>query len=191
MIDHKTTYEADIIERLVSQYKDSDAIVELLEVMAGDEGLQELEDVIHERLRQLLPEYAVGAQLNVIGRADECYRQGTADDEYRQAIKAHYMALSSGGTAPEILRIMDAWVVWLVNAGFVRYTQTGRAAYRLEYECAPGLNLTDAQTTRLDLLLSLATAAGVEYCAVEGSDGVFRLDTGPGLDVGLLARRVV
>lgn len=187
MISKRTDYETEVVDGLLSQYVNSDTLQEFLEAVAGDSGLQEIEDTIYDIFLQMLIDNAVGYQLDVIGRGIKCYRQGLSDASYRGIIKAHRKALYSDGTVPEILRIVDD----IVSTDDIIYTQTGQAAYLITCAVAIGDELSDAMADRLQELLDMATSAGVGYSVVEGSGDALRLDIGPGLDIGRLSRRIV
>lgn len=187
MISKRTDYETEIVDGLLSQYANSDTIHDFLEAVAGDSGLQEIEDTVYDIFLQMLIDNAEGVQLDVIGKSIKCYRQGLTDVFYRRIIKSRRKALYSNGTIPEILRIVDD----IIAGDDITYTQTGRAAYLITYVVILGREISDAMAVRLQELLDIATSAGVGYSVIEGSGDAFRLDIGPGLDEGRLARRII
>jgi len=74
----------------------------------------------------------------------------------------------------------------------VQYQQYQPAYYRLAYEI--GTAIADDWQARVLRILEILRPVGVGYALVEGTtadEGAFRFDSGPGFDVGHLARRVI
>lgn len=175
-----TDHEAQAQGNMLSQYKRSPRLLELVRILVSE--IQKQENFLQEILAETLLDAAEGVQLdNIYGKLVGLIRSFlTADTDYRKMLKVRIQANISDGEVHTILQI--AFDIYGVN---IQYTQVGRAGYILEFV---SVALSDPEFNALAArLICDATASGVNFQITQGEDPVFRFDTGPGFDVGKLA----
>ena len=152
-------------------------------------GLQDIEDAMLAILAQRLIDNAIGAQLDLIGRVVGQKRLGLSDADYRRYLRARISVNRSSGTMPEIIAIARLVLGDLEGSIVIRTVYN--ATFILEVQDRP---TTDAEASALVALVSAAAKAAGVRCYVAWSavplSQTFRLDSGPGLDQGHLARGV-
>ena len=134
------------------------------------------------------PNTAVGVQLDLLGRFVKWPRAGLSDDVYRRYIRAKIAANRSTGKREELLNITR--LILGDDLGTVVIRARGNATFILEIRDRA---VDDATAKALLAMLTIAVGNGIRI-VVEWSarplSQTFRLDGGPGLDVGHLARGV-
>ncbi len=166
-----------------SHFDDSPQLRALLQVFVDE--IQLIDDVAFDVLVKSVLDIAEGAQLDQWGKVFGELRGSLDDDEYRTILKA-VSAAHQSDAGVKVGTLIASTVVGVP----VRYIQSGRAAYVLQWvlPAHPDPDYAAAIRRVLDLLKT----AGVDYAAYEGTSaggGVYRLDSGPGLDNGKFARR--
>jgi len=128
---------------------------------------------------------ATGEQLNVLGRIVGQPRDGLVDVDYRRYIRARVATNRSAGKREDLIRI--ARLVLNDSAARVHVAREGVATTTITIELAA---ITAAVATALISFLRDAVAIGVRLVlrySLSTPATTFRLDSGPGLDVGHLA----
>jgi hypothetical protein len=178
LVDH----EARAFSRLAQQYRDKPNISAVLRILCAK--CQELEVVFQQLLTLRLIETATGAQLDVLERI---LRQPTLflDDTTRRLyLRARILLNLSSGTPDQVLRIFTTVLTAPMTAGLQEYPP---ASFVLRLT---GAALDPVLVDVMASFLRSAKDAGV-YATLEWSESApadtFRLDAGPGLDVGHLA----
>lgn len=150
--------------------------------------LQRFENAAIQVLLGYNPDTAVGVQLDVLGKIVGQPRLGLADNVYRRYIKARIATNRSSGKREELIKI--ARLVLGDDVGQIIIRGRGwdpGASFILEVQDRV---TTDDEGEALLYFLGDAVVAGVRVI-VEWSTvplaATFRLDVGPGLDVGVLA----
>lgn len=178
--DHTDQALADML----SKFAESPRFRELIRSIV--DRSQEFEDLAQEVRAEMLLDVAVGVQLDVYGVLMQEQRGSLSDDDYRQVLNVKAAAVQSDGQAP-----LTIWVAATLLGVAVRYIQTGRAQYQLEWEI--GSHSTGDWLARILSMLDFLPPSGVGYTAVEGvttGDGAFRFDSGPGFDKGKLGLQI-
>lgn len=149
--------------------------------------VQLLENATWELLTNSILSAADGVILDEYGAIFDHARGGLSDTNYRRALETVMAAHQSDGGAKQLIYLASTLIGVLVE-----YTVFPLAHYRLEYEIATAIS--GDWETRVLKILEILRPAGVSYSLVEGTtadSGAFRFDSGPGFDVGHLARRVI
>ena len=178
-----TDHVARAHETQKSQFDDSPNIRALLQVFVDE--IQLLENVTFDVLLLSVLDLAEGAQLDQWGKVFGELRGALDDDEYRTILKSVSAAHQSDAGVK-----VGTLIASTVVGAAVRYRQSGRAAYTLEWQLPAHPDPDYAAAIRR--ILDLIKTVGVDYAAYEGltsGPGVYRLDSGPGLDNGQLSRR--
>lgn len=151
--------------------------------------MQDIEDALQQLLLERSIDTAVAAQLDVIGKIVQQVRSGDDDSTYRRRIRARIAVHRSTGTFEDLIKVVSL-VVQEVGATYV-VQQEGTATVRVLIDDAI---TTDAVATLAYEFLrgetGGAAAAGVRIVVEwlpSTPSGIFRLDSGPGYDVGHLA----
>jgi hypothetical protein len=179
-MDQITDHADRAVERLPALHRSKATMVAL--ARAACVPVQEIENVLFAVLGIASIDSAEGAQLDTIGRVVGQER-GTLDDAaYRVWLKARQAANRSSGTIPELLAVIRAVVP--ADATIVVLDQFPAG---LQIQCfGVPIDLHEAVSS----LVHVAHAGGVrvvfEFLASPEA-ATFRLDSGPGLDVGKLA----
>lgn len=166
-----------------SQFDDSLQLRALLQVFVDE--IQLLDDVTFDVLVKSVLDLAEGAQLDQWGKVFDELRGSLDDDEYRTILKS-VSAAHQSDAGVEVGTLIASTVI----GAPVRYIQSGRAAYVLQWVLPAHPDPDYAAAIRR--ILDLIKTVGVDYAAYEGlttAPGVYRLDSGPGLDQGKFARR--
>lgn len=152
----------------------------------GDQ-VQLFEDLLFDVLVNSILDNADGVILDEYGKILDHLRGSLTDTQYRNVLKVVIAAHQSDGTAKEIVYMAST----LIGVA-VKYQQYIPAYYRLEYSI--GTAISGDWQARVLQILEIMRPAGVGLALVEGStagSGAFQFDTGPGFDLGRLARRVI
>lgn len=172
------------VRRLPSQFAIKTKIVALLKAMLGP--CNDIETALQALLIQRTIDTAVGAQLDIIGRIVGQPRLGLSDTDYRRYCKVKIKAENSGGVIEDLISVC----VLILDVSLVAplTVTTQQPATVVIQHFAGALNDTLAATCYS--FLRTAGAGGVrvifEWIDVPIAQ-VYRLDAGPGLDVGHLA----
>ena len=118
-----TNYE-EIIELLISQYKDSTNLKGILE--AALENMNDAELALFEIRDNFYLSTAIGAQLDIIGLIFNVDREGRIDELYREAIQEK-ATLAYSGEPERIIELAQS----IYGATFVEYTPQYPAKYNL------------------------------------------------------------
>jgi hypothetical protein len=147
--------------------------------------LQDIEDAFQQLLTQRGLSTSIGAQLDQLGDLVGQTRQGLDDDDYRRYIAARILTNRSCGELNRLNKI-SRLVVDIDAASFVVHFENYATEIMRIADVAVTFNVADI----LIGFLRQAKAAGVRL-VLQFSESVpgntFRLDGGPGLDVGHLA----
>lgn len=148
---------------------------------------QELEQALWAVLTQRSIKNAIGAQLDVIGGIVGQARNGMNDDDYRRYISARVAAERSQGTLEDLYGIATL----IVNDTTITFEGRKEPPATLRFTVKGGI--TDQLAAVLYVFLHIAVGAGIRL-VLEWSNvplvSTFRLDVGPGLDVGRLASSI-
>ncbi len=162
----------------------SNKITKLITAIVGA-GVQPIEDALTQLLTQRTLDTAVGAQLDAIGVIVGQARGGLDDDTYRLYLRARIAVHRSNGTFNDLIKVATLLVD--DDAAMIVIHNEGTATVRL---FVSNVVLTDDIAAVIANFEQSAVSAGVRI-VVEWIDspaaGIFRLDVGPGLDVGHLA----
>ena len=148
--------------------------------------IQDLEAALQQLLIDRSVDTAVGTQLDVIGRIVAQPRDGLSDDDYRRYIRARIATHRSTGTTEDLVKITRL-IVYQDDASYVIKNE-GTATVRITIE---DVAVTDALGGIAYDFAVLTRAAGVRVVVewlTSPPANTFRLDSGPGLDQGHLAR---
>jgi hypothetical protein len=168
---------------VLSQYDDSPRVRKLVEIIADQ--VQTLENVAWDVLAKRMLDDATGDILDRYGRIVQLQRLDSTDDEYRTLISVAIAANNSDAQCDTIAAVAAGCV-----GRDVRYIYDGPMHLNLEYETDDPIG--GAHADRIGEMITRAVGGGVSWRLTEGSDigEAFRLDVGPGLDVGKLGRIV-
>jgi Protein of unknown function (DUF2612) len=147
---------------------------------------QDVENALIQLLNQRGVDTAVGAQLDVLGRVVGQLRGGLDDDTYRRYIRARVAANRSDGKREDVVRVCQLVLVDL-TAAEIKVHREGTATLVVFID---GVAITGEIATALITFLEAAVSNGVRIIlrySISPPASVFRLDSGPGLDVGHLA----
>lgn len=148
-----------------------------------------LETALLALLTQRSVDTAIGAQLDVLGKIVGEVRNGLDDDDYRRYVRARVLANRSQGVSEDLIKIA-VFILGVTTPGTIFIHTVSDASLILEIF---NVAVTTAEAIALQDMLQDAVSAGVRlvisYPAVVNT-GVFRLDSGPGLDVGHLNRGI-
>jgi hypothetical protein len=151
------------------------------------EPIQDVENALAQLLTQRTLDTAVGAQLDVIGAIVAQPRGGLSDDDYRRYCRARIVVHRSNGVIEDVIRVA-ALIINDLTSGHIVVRSISNATFILEIRDHA---VDAAVATALQDMLTKTVSAGVRivvvYSAVPLSQ-TFRLDAGPGLDQGHLAR---
>jgi hypothetical protein len=173
-----------VLESLISFFSNAENLKKVVQIVT--EETQEAEQVWYDLWDLSFLATAQGEQLDQWGViVGQSRLFSWSDDEYRKAIETKILANKSTGTPEEIIeiarRVLDPlpWYQW-----------GGQAHYVIVWFIST-LYSADWTDYVEDLLLQ-ATPAGVSF-SVTGAPftGAYRLDSGPGLDVGKLAGTII
>lgn len=146
---------------------------------------QSLELMFQQLLTERSIDTAAGAQLDVIGKIVGEPRNGLDDTTYRRYCRVRISANKSNGVVENLITIAKL----IVYSDSAKYTlsQEGPATLRLRVD---QIAVTDALAATLNKFVNVAKSAGVRVIvqwSVSLPANTFRLDSGPGWDVGRLA----
>jgi hypothetical protein len=147
--------------------------------------MQRLENTCIDMLTKRSVDTAEGVQLDVLGRIVGQSRLGLSDTDYRRYIRARIATNRSTGKQEELINIArlilnDSTIPLVIH-------REGTATVIVDLT---GAQLTVSLANTLITFLRLAVAAGVRLIlryTLSPTADTFRLDSGPGLDVGYLA----
>jgi hypothetical protein len=171
-------------------------IVTLLQILLTP--FNEVEQAYNDLLRNRSIDTGVGNSLDIIGRIVGQPRIGLAigdDDTYRRYLRARVLVNRSDGSADDLIGVVQAALSDYAPALNVHVypgdvVGTGIAMIVVQLE---GVFINDTIATVLLDLLRAAASGGVRVILRYGVStyaNAFRLDSGPGLDVGHLFRGV-
>ncbi len=155
----------------------------LIESLAGP--AEDLETTLYDLLTLRGVETAIGAQLDVLGAIVGQAREGLSDDDFRRYIRARIAANKSEGTVPDLLLVVRQ-VLGDAEADPVVHQQYPAAVVVRVLDRA----IPTATAEIMAKFLRAAAAAGVRVILESTSEEpstLFRWDTGPGWDSGVLA----
>jgi hypothetical protein len=181
VIDHI----AEAIARLPHQYRGTTTEQALAAWLAP---IVQLEAALVAVLTQRTIDDAIGAQLTVLGELVGRPRNGITDDEiYRRYVRAQIATNKSDGT------IEDALTITRLVLGDPTKALTNRNEGAAAYVMSVSGGIPEAVAAVLIEMLIAGTGAGVrailEFAIVSDAQ-VYRLDSGPGLDVGRFATQI-
>lgn len=179
-----TVYIPDHVQRMLDgrlpEWRDSTNVGLLIRVLA--EKIQEAEDVYSDLILLRLLTTAAGSNLDQYGDLVGFGRGNLVDDEYRRLITGKILANRKGHLASQIGNIAAIFF----NAPGAHYIHLSSAAFQIQVPLAvpPSIELA----LRAFAVIEQNTTAGVGISSIDIVDPVspFRLDIGPGLDVGEL-----
>lgn len=148
-------------------------------------GAQDLEAALQQLLTQRNILTAVGAQLDVIGKIVGQARDGLSDDDFRRYCRARIAAHKSKGATEDLIKVIS--LVVLDDAAVVQVLNEGAATVRIFVH---EISMADSLAAICFAFGQDTASAGVRVVFEWGRSptaGLFRLDAGPGLDVGKLA----
>ncbi|MBA3841166.1 MAG: hypothetical protein H0X39_00845 [Actinobacteria bacterium] len=146
--------------------------------------IQALESALWQLLMQRQVGTAVGVQLDALGKLVNQPRDGTTDADYSRYIRARISTNNSKGRYEDLLTI--ARLVLTDTTLQIRISQEGAATIRMRIVGV----ITDSTAAILVSFVAAAAAAGVRLVVQWSSvatAAAFKLDAGPGWDVGNLA----
>lgn len=155
--------------------------------------IQRLEDVLQQMLTMRTVDTALGVNLDIIGRIVGQSRVGAAvsDDEvYRRYIRAKILTNKSRGLPEDLIAIARLVLGVSPGTGNILIRGTANATFIMEIR---DIIVTSDVAAVLQAMLTAAVSAGVRIVIVYGERllaQTFRLDSGPGLDQGHLARGI-
>lgn len=133
---------------------------------------------------------ATGIWLDRIGKIVGRDRNGLLDDTYRRYLFAQIAVNRSTGRREELINIARLVLNTPIGSGSIRIRTESNASFILEVQ---DIAVNDTVAGVLHDMLSQAVAAGVRIVFVWSAVPLaqtFRLDAGPGLDQGHLARGI-
>lgn len=98
-----STHAPDIQKLLITQFSTDPGMTGLAAVFGAK--VQELEDALWALYTQRSIDYAIGAQLDLLGKIVGYPRQGLDDNTYRIRVRAKIAVNESSGTTSQILQI--------------------------------------------------------------------------------------
>lgn len=177
--DHVTA----ALSRLPLQFEDKPNLIGVLTCFL--QPIQELENALVDVYIQRSVLNATGVTLRMLGKlVGQAYVAGLSDDDYRRFVMARIAKNKSTGTGPDVLRIARL----LVDPGMsLQFQNKGAAAFVLNIGSQP---VSAALASIIASFVAPSASAGVRG-VVESSQSTpsntYRLDSGPGLDVGHFA----
>jgi len=153
------------------------------------EPVQDVENAIAQLLIQRTLDTAEGVQLDVIGAVVDQPRNGLSDDDFRRYCRARIAVHRSNGVVEDLIRIA-ALIINDLTSGHIVIRSISNATFVLEVRDHA---VDVAGATALQDMLTKATSGGVRIIIVYSEvllSQTFRLDAGPGLDQGHLARGI-
>ncbi|MBW2672058.1 MAG: hypothetical protein JRD89_01415 [Deltaproteobacteria bacterium] len=105
MLSYVSNHAASGVAFLLQQLKGKAKTTALISAFLVE--IQALEDMLWDLLTLRLPDAAVGAQLDVLGRILQVERLGRTDAEYRKWLQAQITVLRSSGTALDVLTVLE------------------------------------------------------------------------------------
>lgn len=176
-ITRKTDVAGEVVAKLIDQFKNSDKIVEVLNIFGAQ--LQDAEDAAIDTFEAFNLNTAVGDQLDTLGALVDEIRGGRADEDYRLAIKTKILLIQSQGRFSDMYGIVEGVIGQDLT---MRLTESFPAAFFLEV-----FTPLDPATTDFDRLAAFtfqARAAGVRGLVAIAVTNPFQYDTGLGYDQG-------
>lgn len=167
------------LQNLTSEFSQAEKVRALVSIFTQE--VQELEDVFYALIVERLLSASFGAQLDAWGKIVGESRLGLSDNDYRNFIRARIIANLSEGTIENIVEVASI----VADASSVRYYPNHPAAFTLVI--IRDSLLSDALRSRIAALIGLIRPAGVGVdLLITGTPTPFRMDSGPGFDVGQL-----
>ncbi len=167
------------VANLVAQFEESSNLIELVRLYARQ--LQEVEDVLVDLLESIDIDTAISSSLDAIGTIVDEDRAGRNDDDYRLALRAKVLLLTSEGTREDVIRLIKS----IIPGADVRVDEAYPAAF-----IATVLSPIDPSVTDVALVtrfIRQGALAGVGNFVVLFVDPPFQFDSGSGYDEGLYA----
>lgn len=121
MVSYISNHVAQAVNRFIQQYKRMARMAAIMEALVNQ--IQDLEDVGVDMFTALSLDYAVGAQLDLIGRIVVQPREGFDDDFYRILLKVKIGINNSSGEPSSIINTLQL----LTSATLVHYQNLGNA----------------------------------------------------------------
>jgi len=172
----KTNHAEEIVDNLANQFHGKPRIAALLTVFAGQ--VQELEQALYDLLIYRQLEYAEGAQVDGFGSIVGEAREGRTDIDYKAAIRARINLNLCHGTPEEIINLVRG------VAGDVRVKIRDFYPAAFLAEIVDPIDPLIVDPSRVGNFVQSGKPAGVRAITTFASTGAFRLDSGPGLDLG-------
>lgn len=187
-MEQVTDHEQRAAARLIRQYWGKPSWTALAKLIGR--RAQKIEDALWQLGTMRSLDDATGAQLDNVGAIVGEPRLGAIDADYRIRIGSRIRINLSDGTVEDVLGIVFPIVP---SGATVKLTQYPPASLTVLVDGQP---LTVDQAALIARFIGEGVAAGVgaDLHFIESpttSSEVFRLDVGPGLDVGKLAGAVV
>ena len=146
--DSSIDHESDIKSLLLSQYCDSDNMLNLLSAIASIK--QEIEHVALDLLDKRTLANAEGTQLDGLGELVGLLREGRTDDEYRTEIGIQIQINLSGGQIEILIGVVSS----LTGSTLVQLTES--------YPAKISISFNGTAPTNLSSVVNSLKAAGVE-----------------------------
>lgn len=187
MIAHITDHAQAGVGLLIEQYKGMPRLEGMLRAYLN--RVQELEDAIWSVIIGRLVDYAVGIQLDVLGRLVGQVRNGATDEPYRARIRARIAANRSLGTPDDIIRV--ALLASALDQELVFYSELQPATVHVELletdpAIAPAvvelLRVAKAPGVALQLFFTAANAANSFTFSMTDGHVDFDANSGFGID---------
>lgn len=172
-----TDHAAQAVGNLLSEFRNSDRLKELITIFAAE--IQSLENLFHELYDECTLDTAVGVQLDMEGKIVGWPRMGLSDDDYRAMIKVAIVINQTDGDA-----ITATYIISQIVGVAVHYRWCGMAHCSFEWEKTSNSS-TEIQAL-IQSILDKILVAGVSAHCVEGITDCLRYDAGPGYDQGKL-----
>lgn len=159
-------------------------------VQAMGEYLNGLRDIIGALRDERRLATAVGKQLDQWGAVLGQDRLGFENDEYRRVLRVRLIVNRASGLPDEILKVVLGLFAPIDGGAVYRPGSIGSSDYSLEIvtdtAASPNLRAMAVQF----ILEATPAGVGVAVTYSAAGAGVFRFDSGPGFDQGLLASRL-
>jgi len=169
------------LEKLAQQLRGKPLVEALARLLIRQ--LQDAETAVWLLYIQRRLDVAEGAELDLFGRIAGQPRNAYLDAQYRKQIAARVLLNASSGTREDILHVFRQLVPPLTS---LVMTELHPASFRLVM-LGPGTDPADLPLYRSFKTARVAGVGGEFVYSLSNASNTYRLDSGPGLDVGHLA----